>query len=73
MYQSNDKDYRSDGWTDLLEGTLCKMMERISEKRQLYSMEQVGDVVSKVNQTLKDRFQSAAAMEVGQKYMVTER
>ena len=24
-------DYRSEGWTDLLEGSLCKMTERISE------------------------------------------
>ena len=29
-------DYRSDGCTDLLEGILQKMMEKISENRQLY-------------------------------------
>ena len=66
--------YRSEGWTGLLEGTLCKMTEKISENRQLYKTIQGGDVVTKVKQTLKDRFHIAAAMqvvelEVSQKYM----
>ena len=70
-------DYRSDGRTDLLEGILQKMTEKISENRQLYKTVDSDDVVHKVKQILKDHFHSAAAMqvvelEVGQKYMVTE-
>ena len=37
---------------------------RVSEKRQLYKMEQGGDVVAKVKLILNNRFQSAAAMKV---------
>ena len=70
-------DYRSDGWTDLLEGILQKMTEKINENRQLYKAVDSDHVVNKVNQVLKDCFHSAAAMQVvelqvGQKYMVTE-
>ena len=66
-------DYRSEGWTDLLQ----KMAEKISENRQRYKMVDSDDVVNKVKQVLKDCFHSATAMqvvelEVGQKYMVTE-
>ena len=61
----------------MLEGILQKMVEKISENRQLYKMVDSDDVVNKVKQVLKDYFHSAAAMqvvelEVGQKYMVTE-
>ena len=71
-------EYRSEGWTDLLEGTLHKITGRISEKRQLHKMEQGGDMVAKVKLVLNNRFQSAAAMEVmevevSKKFMVTER
>ena len=65
-------DYRSEGWTDLLKGTLDKMTERISEKKQLYKMEQGGDVVAKVKQILKYRFQSAVAMKVVKLEVVKE-
>ena len=70
-------DYRSDGWTDWLEGILQNMTENISENRQLYKAADSDDVVHKVKQILKDCFHSAAAMqvmelEVGQKYMATE-
>ena len=70
-------DCRSEGWTDLLEGVLWKMAEKISENRQWYQIVDEDDVVSKVKQVLKECFCAAAAMqvvelEVGQKYMVTE-
>ena len=70
-------DYSSDGWTDLLEGILKKMTEKMSENSQLYKAVDSDDVVNKVKQVLKDCFHSAVAMqvvelEVGQKYMVTE-
>ena len=69
--------YRNEGWTDLLEGVLWKMAEKISENRQWYQMVDGNDVVNKVKQVLKECFYAAAAMqvvelEVGQKYMVTE-
>ena len=71
------ENYRSEGWTDLLVGALHKMTEKISENRQVYNTIQGDNVVTKVKQTLKERLQSAAAMqvmelEVSQKYMVTE-
>ena len=71
------EDYRSEGWTDLLEGVLQNMAEKISENRQWYRMVDGNDVVNKVKQVLKECFHAAAAMqvvelEVGQKYMVTE-
>ena len=70
-------DNRSERWTDLLEGVLQKMPEKISENRQQYRMVDEDDVVSKVKQVLKECFCAAAAMqvvelEVGQKYVVTE-
>ena len=70
-------DYRSEGWTDLLEGVLQKMAEKISENRQHYRMVDGNDVVTKVKQVLKECFHTAAAMqvvelEVDQKYMVAE-
>ena len=70
-------DYRSEGWTDLLEGVLWKKAEKISENRQQYRIVDEDDVVSKVKQVSKEYFHAAAAMqvvelEVGQKYMVTE-
>ena len=40
-------DYRSDVWTDLLEGILQKRMEEISENRQLYKAVDSDDVVKK--------------------------
>ena len=57
-------DHRSDGWTDLLEGILCKMMEKISENRQLYKAVDSADVVNKVKQVLKYHFHSTAAMKI---------
>ena len=70
-------DYQSEEWTDLLEGILSKMAEKISNNRQWYKTVDGDDVVKKVKQVLKDCFHSAAAMqvvelEVGQKYMITE-
>ena len=69
--------YRSDRWTDLLEGTLWKMTEKISENKQLYKAVDSDDVVNKVKHIFKDRFHSLAAvavmeLEVSQKYMVPE-
>ena len=58
-------DYRSDGWTDLLEGILPKNdTENISENMQLYKAVESDDVVNKVKQVLKDHFHIAAAMHV---------
>ena len=70
-------DYRSDGWTDLLERILQLMTEKISENRQLYKAVDSDDLVNQVKQVSKDCFHSAAAMQVveleaGQKFMVTE-
>ena len=70
-------DYHSEGWTDLLEGTLWKMAEKTCENRQRYKTVDGDEVVCKVKQVLKEPFHSAAAMqvvelEVRQKYMVTE-
>ena len=53
------------------------MTEKISENRQLYRTLDSDDEVAKVKHILKDRFHSAAAMqvmelEVSQKYMATE-
>ena len=57
-------DYRSDGGTDLLEGILQQMTEKISENRQQYKAVDSDHVVNKVKQVLKDSFHSAAAMQV---------
>ena len=57
-------DYRSEGWTDLLEGVLWKMAEKISENRQQYQTVDGNDVVTKVKQVLKECFPAAAAMQV---------
>ena len=57
-------DYHSEEWTDLLEGILQKMTEKISENRQRYKTIHGNEVVSKVKQVLKEHFHSA--------YMVTE-
>ena len=46
-------DYRSEWWTDLLEGILQKMAEKISENRQLYKMVDSDNVVNKVTQVLE--------------------
>ena len=70
-------DYHSDGWTDLLEGILWKMAEKICENRQRYKTVDGDEVVHKYKQVLKEHFHSAAAMQVvdleaKQKYMVME-
>ena len=70
-------DYHSDGWTDLLEGILWKMAEKICENRQRYKTVDGVEVVHKDKQVLKEHFHSAAAMQVveleaKQKYMVME-
>ena len=49
-------DYRSDGWTDLLEEILQKMMEKIRENRQLYKTVDGDDVVNKVKEVLRTTF-----------------
>ena len=49
-------DYRSEGWTHLLEGILQKMVEKISENMQLYKLVDSDDVVNKVKQVLKTTF-----------------
>ena len=56
-------EYRSERWTDLLEGTLQKRTEKINENKQLYKTINSDDVVAKVKQILKDRFHSVAAMQ----------
>ena len=68
-------DYRCEGWTDLLEGVLWKMAEKISENTPWYQMVDEDDVASKVKQVLKECFHAAAAiqvveLEVGQEYLV---
>ena len=57
-------DYHSEGWTDLLEGILWKMAEKISENRQRYKTVDGDEVVCKVKQVLKECLHSAAAMQV---------
>ena len=56
-------DYCSEGWTDLLEGILQKMAEKMSENRQWYKTVDGDEVVNKVKQVLKDHFHSAATMD----------
>ena len=55
-------DYRSEGWTDLLERVLQKMVEKISENRQQYRTVDGDDVVNNIKQVLKECFRAAAAM-----------
>ena len=55
---------------EVMGGLICwgeyyeKMMEKISENRQLYKAVDSDDVVNKVKQILKDHFHCAAAMQV---------
>ena len=67
-----------EGWTEFLEGTLCHMTQRISNKRQEYILEQGDDIVPKVKAILVDSFHKAAAYTVfelvhGNQYIVTQR
>ena len=68
------EEYRSESRTELLEGTLHHMTQRISDKRQEYSTERGDDIVPKVGNS----FHKTAAMEVaelfqGNQYMVNKK
>ena len=58
------EEYWGESWTDLLEGIICRMTQRIHDKRQEYNKERGDDVVLKVKAILGESFHKAAAMEV---------
>lgn len=58
------EDFRNDGWMELVDGLLDHMTNMISEKRQKYKDMDPENVVPKVQQILKKRWDDAASMKV---------
>ena len=72
------EEYQGESWPDLLEGVLCHMTQRISDKKQKCNNKRGDDIVPKVKAILGKSFHKATALEVvklvwGRQYMVTEK